>query len=114
MCLSTSVCESRPCAVNSLTHKSLQSKNEIFVSARLAAKDEALTNEVCTTVIVHADGVAEWKENLKFPIKIRDLPRETCIEFKSVRREESHILYWVAVEFRFSEKMTEYYKDHNV
>ena len=57
-----------------LPHSRITSvENEIFVSARLAAKDEALTNEVCTTVIVHADGVAEWKENLKFPIKIRDL-----------------------------------------
>ena len=72
-----------------LPHSRITSvENEIFVSARLAAKDEALTNEVCTTVIVHADGVAEWKENLKFPIKIRDLPRETCIEFevRSARR----------------------------
>lgn len=57
-------------------------ESEILVSARLLSNEEPLTNEVSTTMVVHADGMAEWKEKLRFPIKVRDLPRETSLEFR--------------------------------
>jgi len=57
-------------------------ESELLVSARLLSNEEPLTNEVSTTMVAHADGLAEWKEKLSFPIKVRDLPRETCLEFR--------------------------------
>jgi phosphatidylinositol 3-kinase len=57
-------------------------ENEVLVATRLLANDEPLTSEVTSTMVVHADGLAEWKEKLSFPIKVRDLPRGTTLELK--------------------------------
>jgi len=57
-------------------------ENEIFIAARLISDEEPLTSEVSTTMVSHADGFADWKEKLSFPIKVRDLPRGTVLELK--------------------------------
>lgn len=69
-------------------------ENEVFVSARLIANEEPLTNDISTTAVAHIDGVAEWKEKLSFPITVRDLPRETQLELevRSARKFPSDVL----------------------
>lgn len=75
-------------------------ESEILVSARLLSNEEPLTNEVSTTMVVHADGMAEWKEKLRFPIKVRDLPRETSLEFRilSARKLPNTVLGYSRVD----------------
>ena len=57
-------------------------ENEVLVAAHLFANEEPLTSEITTSMVIHADGLAEWKEKLIFPMKVRDLPRGTTLELK--------------------------------
>ena len=70
-------------ALHGLLPRSLTSAidDEIFVTARLIFNDEPLTSDVSTVAAVYENGFAEWKEKVSFPITVRDLPRETQLEF---------------------------------
>ena len=66
-----------------LPHSYLSStESEVFVTARLISNDEYLTAHVSTTVVMHFEGTTEWDEKLNFPIKVRDLPRNTLLELE--------------------------------
>ena len=69
-------------------------ESEVFVTARLISNDEYLTADVSTTVVMHFEGTTEWDEKLNFPIKVRDLPRNTLLELEvlSARRAPGSLL----------------------
>lgn len=57
-------------------------ESEIFVSVCLLLNEEFFMNEVFIMMVVYVDGMVEWKEKLRFFIKVRDFFRETFFEFR--------------------------------